>query len=57
MSRFFSCLVIFSFFVSAFTLSSCTISITLTDTHGCANDIVDEEASASADVDAKASYL
>ena len=35
-------------------LSSCTTTITMTDTHGKSSDVVDENASASADVKASA---
>lgn len=35
-------------------LTSCSISITLTDTHGYANDVVDETNKSDADVEADA---
>jgi len=38
-------------FLSAVFLSSCTINITITDTHGYANDLVDETAKTEADPD------
>jgi uncharacterized protein YceK len=39
-------------FALVFTTSGCTVSITLTDTHGYANDVVDETSKADADIDA-----
>lgn len=40
-----------------FVTSGCTVSITLTDTHGYANDIVDETSKADADVSTNLSRL
>lgn len=40
-----------------FTTSGCTVSITLTDTHGYANDVVDETSKADADIDTNLSKL
>lgn len=44
-------LFIFSIF---FIFTSCTVSVTLTDTHGVSDDVVDTNASAEADVQAEA---
>ena len=44
----------FFIFLASALLTSCTISITLTDTHGYANDVVDETSKTDADANLSA---